>query len=308
MTRSMPLLLLAIFLFAAASSVRAFDPVIDDPVVTDKAHAPSSAELKIPIANTRVNGLLYLAQGTGTHPFVILLHGFPGNERNLDIAQALRRAGYDALYFNYRGSWGSGGGFSFASARADVAAVLAWARSPQIAQKYGFDPARVMLFGHSMGGWLALAGAADDPNVACTIAFAPWNIGRFGQLQVDGKPITRRDFLVETKSYTDPEAGPLRGTTAQALADEAKAHAKDWDFLALVPELASKAGLMITSKKDTDGSTEMVTTRFEEALRGAHATHWTFRAFDDDHSFSAHRIEAARAVLAWLDQNCGAPR
>ena len=163
-----------------------------------------------------------------------------------------------------------------------------------------------MLFGHSMGGWLALAGAADDANVSCTIAFAPWNIGHFGALQTEGKPITRRDFLVETKNYTDPEAGPLRGTTAQALADEAKAHPKDWDFVAFAPALAGKSGLVITSKKDTDNSAEMVTPAFEEALRRAHAARWTFRAFDDDHSFSAHRIEAARSVIAWLDQNCGA--
>jgi hypothetical protein len=36
------------------------------------------------------------------------LHGFPGNERNFDVAQALRRAGYAALVFHYRGSWGVG--------------------------------------------------------------------------------------------------------------------------------------------------------------------------------------------------------
>jgi len=305
MIRALSLPLFALLLLAS-SPARAFDPVTEDPVVTDKAHPPSSAELKIPIAGTRVNGVLYRAQGAGPHPLVLVLHGFPGNERNLDIAQALRRAGYDALYFNYRGSWGSGGSFSFASARADVAAVLGWARSPEIAQKFGFDPARVMLFGHSMGGWLALAGAADDAKVVCTIAFAPWNIGEFGQLQADCKQITRRDFLVETKSYTDAEAGPLRGTSAQALADEAKAHAKDWNFLALAPALAGKSGLVITSNKDTTGSTEMLTTGFEQALKQAHATHWTFRAFDDDHSFSAHRIEATRQVIAWFGQNCAA--
>ena len=52
---SLPLLTL---LLLAASSAHAFDPVTEDPVVTDKAHPPSSAELKIPIAGTRVNGLL----------------------------------------------------------------------------------------------------------------------------------------------------------------------------------------------------------------------------------------------------------
>ena len=44
---------------------------------------------------------------------VILLHGFPGNERNLDLAQAIRRSGWNAVFFHYRGAWGSGGVFSF---------------------------------------------------------------------------------------------------------------------------------------------------------------------------------------------------
>jgi len=38
---------------------------------------------------------------------VVLLHGYPGNERNLDLAQARRRDGWDIVFFHYRGAWGS---------------------------------------------------------------------------------------------------------------------------------------------------------------------------------------------------------
>ena len=55
---------------------------------------------------------------------VLLLHGFPGNERNLDLAQALRRAGWTVVFFHYRGAWGSGGDFSFAHVLEDVARML----------------------------------------------------------------------------------------------------------------------------------------------------------------------------------------
>lgn len=301
-------MLFAWSLLVCQTFAHAYDPIAEDPLVADKAHPPASAELKIPVADTRVNGVVYLAQGAGPHPLVLLLHGFPGNERNLDVAQALRRAGYDALYFNYRGSWGSGGKFSFASARADVAAVLAWVRSPEVAKKYGFDPARVMLLGHSMGGWLALAGAADDAKVTCTVALAPWNIGYFGARQAHGDKKALDDFVAESRSYADPEAGPLRGTTIEALAAEAKSHAADWDFRALAPALAAKHGLVITSKKDTDSSDEMIPAPLEEGLRAAHAANWTFRAFDDDHGFSAHRIQTARDAIAWFDRNCGSAR
>ena len=38
---------------------------------------------------------------------VLLLHGFPGNEKNLDLAQDLRADGFNVLFFHYRGAWGS---------------------------------------------------------------------------------------------------------------------------------------------------------------------------------------------------------
>jgi hypothetical protein len=41
----------------------------------------------------------------------LICHGLPGNEKHLDLAQAVRRAGWLAVTFNYRGSWGSQGVF-----------------------------------------------------------------------------------------------------------------------------------------------------------------------------------------------------
>ena len=57
-------------------------------------------------------GLFLLASGTQPHPTVILLHGFPGYEQNIDLAQSLRRDGWNVLAMHYRGAWGSQGTFS----------------------------------------------------------------------------------------------------------------------------------------------------------------------------------------------------
>ena len=70
-----------------------YDPATMDKTVADSVHPPAMVELAFESNGHRVNGLMYLAQGAGPHPTVILLHGYPGNERNLDLAQALRRAG-----------------------------------------------------------------------------------------------------------------------------------------------------------------------------------------------------------------------
>jgi pimeloyl-ACP methyl ester carboxylesterase len=89
-----------------------------------------------------INALAYVAAGIGPHPTLVLCHGWPGNEKNLDLAQAVRRAGWNVVTFNYRGSWGSPGNFHFAQNPEDAKAVLAYLRDPANAAKLGVDPKR----------------------------------------------------------------------------------------------------------------------------------------------------------------------
>jgi dipeptidyl aminopeptidase/acylaminoacyl peptidase len=76
----------------------------------------SSVKMTVPSHGEMLLGILYEAAGPGKHPTVLLLHGFPGYEQNLDLAQAMRRAGWNVLAMHYRGSWGVGGDFSLAHA------------------------------------------------------------------------------------------------------------------------------------------------------------------------------------------------
>jgi uncharacterized protein len=46
----------------------------------------SMEAMQIPSHGALMNALVYVAAGAGPHPAVILLHGFPGYERNLDPA------------------------------------------------------------------------------------------------------------------------------------------------------------------------------------------------------------------------------
>src|ERR1700733_14387228 len=80
----------------------------------DKAHPARMEVLHIPSGGVKINGVASLASGAGTHPTFVFFHGLPGNEKNLDLAQAVRRAGWNAITVNYRGSWGSPGQFRFA--------------------------------------------------------------------------------------------------------------------------------------------------------------------------------------------------
>ena len=116
---------------ASAATAQAQVPhaIFTDPPVDAKAPA-SSEVLHIPSGGVQINGLAYLAAGAGPHPTVVIAHGLPGNEKNLDLAQAIRRSGWNAVTFNYRGSWGSPGTFSFTGNLDDARAVLAYLRTP----------------------------------------------------------------------------------------------------------------------------------------------------------------------------------
>ena len=120
---------------------------------------------QIPSHGALLNAFVYVAAGAGPHPAVVLLHGFPGNERNLDLAQDIRRAGWDVLYFDYRGSWGSPGDFSFSHGIEDTAAAVDYLRSPVMAKILRLDPSRIVLIGHSMGGFMAVQDAAADQRI-----------------------------------------------------------------------------------------------------------------------------------------------
>src|SRR5580704_5435361 len=65
----------------------------------DKSYPAAMESFQIPSHGAMLNTLVYIAEGAGPHPVVLLLHGFPGNEKNLDLAQAIRRDGWDVVYF-----------------------------------------------------------------------------------------------------------------------------------------------------------------------------------------------------------------
>lgn len=120
----------------------------------DAAHPAALAAFVIPSHDGALNAVMYTAAGAGPHPTLLLLHGFPGNEQNLDLAQAARRAGWNVLTFHYRGSWGSPGVFSFAHSTEDAATALAFLRAPATVARYAVDPAQIAVAGHSMGGMI----------------------------------------------------------------------------------------------------------------------------------------------------------
>ena len=258
--------------------------------------SPASMQsFQIPSHGALINAFVYVAAGEGPHPAVALLHGFPGNERNLDLAQDIRRAGWDVLYFDYRGSWGSPGDFSFSHGMEDTAAAVDFLRSAPMAKILRLDPARIVLIGHSMGGFMAVQDAAADGSIVAVGLISAADLG--GRIP---HPLSRSREPAVIKGlsagYVREGMAPLSGCTPEGLAQETLANATQWSFMAKVDSLKSRPLLIVTA----DDAYKRENQEFAAALRHAGDNRVATLHLHTDHAYSDQRAALSAAVLRWL--------
>src|SRR5271170_7512422 len=204
----------------------------------DAQHPAAMVELAVPVAGTQMNGHIYLAAGAGPHATVLLLHGYPGYERSLDLAQFIRTAGVNVLFFHYRGTWGSGGLFSWKNSVEDVAAAIRFLTSPSVRARYRVDAERIVLAGHSLGAWLAIYVAASDPAVCAAVAMGLENMGADAKLYKVDKD--ERIAWLRYLQRTVGEGRPIRARSAEFLLEELLEHADQFDLLPLATRLRDR--------------------------------------------------------------------
>jgi pimeloyl-ACP methyl ester carboxylesterase len=295
----------------AAEPSAVASPAIADPP-RDPAHPARNRQLVIPSGPVvpalgrpaEMNALFLLAAGEGPKPTMILLHGLPGNERNLDLAQAVRRAGWNVLTFTYRGAWGSEGTFSIQHAIEDARAALAFLRSPAAARDFAVDPARIVIAGHSMGGGIGALVAAEDPALAGSRPAAPplaglvlldaWNIGATAPVLRAAGADGRAGFI----AAFDDIGHALGPVTAGDLADELVRRGDAWELAARAPALAR---LPILTVSASDGNAAEIRA-LAGTIRAAPGARVDVVELETDHSFADKRVTLAQQVIAWLEE------
>ncbi|HTH53465.1 MAG TPA: alpha/beta fold hydrolase [Edaphobacter sp.] len=287
--------LLSVALLAASISLHAQQNAVAADPAPDKAVPASMIQLSVPSHGERLLGVFYLAAGPGPHPTAIVMHGFPGYEQNLDIAQAVRRAGWNVMAVHYRGSWGMKGNFSFAHVMEDADAEVSFLLDPAVDTKYHIDPAKIVLIGHSMGGFAVASAAAHNPQVAGVVMISAWNIAApFANLPDDQESAAVAKFV---QGQTKNDLAPLAGCTAESLGHEVFRHRKELNFLAFAPALASRPVLIVTSN---DGLAEQNDKLFAALQKAGDGRTQTVH-FATDHSYSDHRIALEEQILQSLN-------
>ncbi len=162
-----------ICLIAVWMSVLAAIAVADDyPSYSQTPHAYSVAEFDLESGDQFVYGMLYLPEGEGPFPTVIMSHGFGSDEGVWTYtAHALASSGFVCYAFDFCGgntlgrSDGSMLEMSAMTEKADLLAII-----DQITEEDFCDTNNLFLMGESMGGLVSTLAAAERADVVKAIA------------------------------------------------------------------------------------------------------------------------------------------
>jgi acetyl esterase/lipase len=188
--------------------------------------------------------------------------------------------------FNYRGSWGSPGAFHFAQTFEDTDAVLAYLRRPETSAKLGIDTRRLVIVGHSMGGWISAHTLAHDKGLLGAALISPGDLALIG---AKGRDAALAFVLDDRETIAE--------TSSDALADELVAHAEDWPMSVDLPKLKDRRLLILYSH---DGL-EPHALSLIEPLKAAKSRNFTAAYTATDHAWSDHRIALQAQVINWLE-------
>jgi pimeloyl-ACP methyl ester carboxylesterase len=278
---------LAFFLFIATTSFSQSDSIVLRDISWDKTSPAGSTELFIPSANSLLAGLVYRANGVQKHPTLLLLHGYPGNERNLDIAQVVRAHGWNVIYFDYRGSWGSQGKFSFKNCVEDVVNVIAFCKKFQDSLK--IDTSNIVLFGHSMGGWVAFKAIEQLPTVKKAFILSAWDMYNQYPRQLNGS---------ELNAFTiNPDTLGKYFVLNGSLNDRFKPIIERDEYFSLEKNLSQLKEKQIIMLDEHDRNKKIA-----EAIKNLNPVYFEYDIWQTDHSFTNKRISLINKLLWFLDK------
>jgi pimeloyl-ACP methyl ester carboxylesterase len=274
-------------LFLSTNVSAQTDSIVLKDISWDKSSLAGMTELFIPSGNALLAGFIYKANGAQKHPTLLLLHGYPGNERNLDLAQVVRAHGWNVIYFDYRGSWGSQGQFGFENCVEDVANVVAFCKKYQDSLK--IDTSNMVLFGHSMGGWVCLKALQQLPGIKKGFALSTWDI--YDDYK---KVLTEKELL---QLANDPDRGGKYFVLNASLKDIFGPVLKNPGYFNLANDAAALAGKQIIMLDEHDHNKQLANT-----IKSSNKSWFDYQVWQTDHPFTNKRVALFKMVLSFLDR------
>jgi len=216
---------------------------------------------------------------------------------NFDIAHMLQRKGFNVFTFYYRGSWGSGGKFSWSNLIDDSLNAYDFLRSESAREKFKTNANKIIFLGYSFGGFSALLNSAVLDEIKNVCAIAPFNAGMNGQF-MELNPGIREYGAQKIQTSLDF----LNGTGTDELVNEMIKHKQDWNLVNYAEKLSKKNLLFIGAQFDSTSPLEVNHNPLVTALKAAGAQNLKEVVLECGHSFSNKRIQLMKLISEWVNE------
>ncbi len=230
-------------------------------------------------------GRIYRPNEPGRFPAVSICHGYPGDNKNMDLAEELALHGVATLIFYYRGAWGSGGDFGLKGLEPSARDAIEYLMSSPFV-----DPDRVGVVGYSLGGIPLAARLASDPRLRTGVF-----LSAVGDLSI----LATGEMLEAVVSrFIKMGEGKLRALEAEGLMAELPWVLEHQNPVDLIKGVKVPVFIVVGSE-DQEFPPELCRFLFEAANE---PKEWLLIE-GADHGYSEHRIPLIEAVLGWLKEH-----
>jgi alpha/beta superfamily hydrolase len=256
----------------------------------------------IPVAFTSsgstIRGYFFPAITKPVIATVIFLQGFPGTEGDELICARLARAGVHVLTFNYRGTFGSEGFFSFNNAVADIRAARQYLSRTQELSKYEIDRGKIVLGGWSFGSGMVPLGAAQNPEIRKFFRITGRNFAEEARL-IERDPEYAQAVTKNLEAIRSPN-GPIN--FRDDLLTDLVENQSTFDVDKIVPQLIDQEILLIGGWDDQVIRIEDHMIPFYRSLVENEAKKVRIEAVQDDHEFSKRKDQLVQIIFDWLNE------
>jgi len=248
--------------------------------------------------NSKIRGVFYPAIGEGPFPTVILLHGYPGNDKDvLGLGQKLMKEGIHALAFNYRGTWGSEGLYKLRNSLQDVRSAIEYLKSPQMVKRFSIDTTNIVIAGYSFGGGMALLGSLYDASIRKVVNIAGADVSEMARQVKKDEGV--REALEKTLDEGS-STGMIRSHGVNAAMTELLETMDEYDLVKHAEELAEKDILLIAGWQDMLSTLEAHILPLYRALQRQGARNVEMEVFNSNHQFTNMRDALASRIISWI--------
>jgi len=232
-----------------------------------------------------LKGRTYRLVAERKYPGLLICHGYPGDTKNIDLAEDLALNGYAVMIFYYRGAWSSEGEYRTTYTATCTMDALKYLRSlPYV------DVTRVGMISHSMGSVPLTKVMSEDINVKVGVLMSPIpDVNSWASDEV---------LDVITPTFMKMAKGKLKGQTNQSFRKDIVETAKILNPMDHVPLI--QVPLLFTVGT-SDATAEPDSIRLLYNVANDPKT-W-IEIEDADHSYSENRWPLISAVLDWLKEN-----